>query len=177
MLQTQFPLVSFWQKLITPHKNIVDIHRQRRIRILSGISLTLFIVGSLGVISSFFESGFNISIIGPIIFLIGYLLTRTPWPESGGLLITLGYALAISLYIILAVEPTDRLIVTLLFPVLLSMVVFRARVTAIIGLIIAGVCLILFFVRADVMGDGLSTVVSTIAGIAFNSWNSSSSST
>jgi GAF domain-containing protein len=83
---------TIWQRLIQPHEQVTDRGLQRRTRMLSGLTLVMFItilpvalsgIGRWGALNTLALSGAGL-------FVVSYLLARARYPEAGAYLLVLG---------------------------------------------------------------------------------------
>ena len=142
---------TFWQLLTEPHDAVRGSEQRQRAQVLAVVSLALVLVGSPISVLATLNTGSggwpSWTVVG--LWVVSYLLSRSPKPEIGAGLLVFGLA-ALNLGVILMMGEAagaTRTAMFMLLPVLLSLLVMPARVT--VGLAAAVVAVLLglsFFV-------------------------------
>jgi GAF domain-containing protein len=83
---------TIWQRLIQPHEQVADRGLQRRARLLSGLTLVMFITTLPVALSGIGRWGAlnTLALAGAGLFAVSYLLARARHPEGGAYLLVLG---------------------------------------------------------------------------------------
>jgi GAF domain-containing protein len=137
---------TIWQRLIQPHEQVTGQGLQRRTRMLSGLTLVMFITTLPVVLSGIrqWRALNTLALIAAGLFLASYLLARARFPQGGAYLLVLGLVGLNLAGLVLLGEAafTYQAAIFLIVPMLLAMLLLDTVGTA----WLAGVTLVGFLI-------------------------------
>jgi PAS domain S-box-containing protein len=131
---------DFWERLFRPHSAVTGTDRRSAVRVLAAFMLGLSILSLLFTVGNFLI--FHDATIGPlfsvVLFSLAYLLSRSPWPVLGELLIVIGLTLFINVAMIVnGLSP--QYLIRPIVPILLGTILLSMRAAITIALLNIGI--------------------------------------
>lgn len=137
---------TIWQRLIQPHEEVTDRSLQRRTRMLSGLTLVMFVTTLPIALSGIghWQALNTVALVAAGLFAVSYLLARARVPETGAYLLVLGLVALnlVGLALLGQSAFTYQAAIFLIVPMLLAMLLLDTVGTA----WLAGVTLVGFLV-------------------------------